>query len=185
MIFYSKSVMISTLTTHIPLNKINKFIKHKKLIYQKIYSLNESLKIDFNIKKPKIAIAGINPHAGEDGMIGHEEINLLNPVIKKLKINSVHIDGPFSASTMFNNLNRKKYNCFICIYHDQALIPFKIICPFGGVNFTSSLGIIRTSPDHGTAYDLINTNKANNQSLINSFIIAEKIYTNRLKNEFN
>ena len=101
------------------------------------------------------------------------------PVIKKLNQNGVNIKGPFSADSVFRNINRKKYNCFIAIYHDQALIPFKIISEFEGVNFTGSLSIIRTSPQHGTAYDLLNLRKASNKSLLNSFLLAEEIYKNR------
>ena len=182
MIFFAKNIIISTLTTHIPLNKINYYLKQKKIIYQKIYSLNQILIKDFNILKPKFAIAGINPHAGENGTIGIEEIKFLNPVIKKLINKGINIDGPFSPDSIFNSSNREKYNCFICIYHDQALIPFKLLSKFNGVNFTGSLSIIRTSPAHGTAYNLVNTNNANNSSLINSFTIAEKIYQNRLRN---
>ena len=185
MIFYSKNIIISTLTTHIPLNKISYFIKQKEWIYHKIYLINKSLKIDFNIKNPKIAIAGLNPHAGENGTIGKEEIKFLKQVIRRLKNNGINIEGPFSPDTIFNLLNRSKYECFICIYHDQALIPFKLISEFDGVNVTASLDIVRTSPDHGTAYNLINTNTANNNSLINSFIIAEKIYQNRLRNKID
>ena len=181
MIFYSKKIKITTLTTHIPLNKINFYLKQKKNIYNKIYSLNKSLIKDFNLSNPRLAICGINPHAGENGMLGNEEIIFLNPIIKKLINDGVKIHGPFSPDTIFNIKNRLKYDCFICIYHDQALIPFKLLSGFKGVNYTGSLSIIRTSPDHGTAYDLVNIKNADDSSLINSFILAEKIYKNRLR----
>ena len=181
MIFYSNDIIVTTLTTHIPLNKINFYLMQKNIIYKKIYSLNESLKKDFNISNPKLVICGINPHAGENGTIGNEEEKFLNPIIKKLIKRSINIDGPFSSDTIFNKKNRLKYDCFICIYHDQALIPFKLLSGLEGVNYTGSLNIIRTSPDHGTAYDLINTKTASDKSLINSFILAEKIYQNRTR----
>ena len=101
--------------------------------------------------------------------------------IKKLINDGVKIHGPFSPDTIFKIENRLKYDCFICIYHDQALIPFKLLSGFKGVNYTGSLSIIRTSPDHGTAYDLVNIKNADDSSLINSFSLAEKIYKNKLR----
>jgi len=181
MVFYSKDIIVTTLTTHIPLNKINFYLKQKEIIYKKIYSLNELLKKDFNILNPKLVICGVNPHAGENGTLGIEEIKILNPIINKLIKKGININGPFSSDTIFNIKNRLKYDCFICIYHDQALIPFKLLSGLEGVNYTGSLNVIRTSPDHGTAYDLVNTNNASDKSLINSFILAEKIYQNRLR----
>ena len=183
MIFYSKKIIITTLTTHIPLRKINYYLKNKDIITKKIISLNELLKIDFNISNPKIAIAGLNPHAGENGNIGYEEVKILNPIIKKIQKKGIDIEGPFSPDSIFNKINIKKFDCFICIYHDQALIPFKLI-DTNGTNFTGSLSIIRVSPAHGTAYNLVNTNKFNDKSLENSFIIADKIFKNRLRKKF-
>ena len=182
MIFYSKKILVTTLTTHIPLNKINLYLKQKKIIFKKIFSINETLKRDFKILNPKIVICGINPHAGENGKIGKEEEEFINPIIKKLINKGVNIEGPLSADTIFNSTNRAKYDCFICIYHDQALIPFKLLTGFEGVNYTGSLNIIRTSPNHGTAYNLVNKKLANDKSLINSFILADRIYLNRLRN---
>ncbi len=179
MFFYSKKIIVTTLTTHIEIKNIEKILKNKKFIYKKIISINNSLKNDFKIQKPKIAIAGINPHAGENGTIGNQEIKYLKPVIKKLLKNKIDICGPFSADTLFLNYNKKKYDCYISTYHDQGLIPFKLISKFQGVNITTGLNLIRTSPDHGTAYDLVNTNKADVSSLANSFTMADKIYKNR------
>jgi len=181
MVFYSKDIIVTTLTTHIPLSKINYYLKQKNIIYQKINSLNELLIKDFKILIPKLVICGINPHAGENGTIGNEEKKFLQPIIKKLINNGINIQGPLSPDTIFNTRNRIKYDCFICIYHDQALIPFKLLTDFEGVNYTGSLDIIRTSPDHGTAYNLIDKKNASDKSLINSFILAEKIYRNRMR----
>ena len=181
MFFYSNKIIISTLTTHIPLKKVSKIFSDKKLIYQKIILINNTLINDFKIPNPKIAISGINPHAGEKGTIGNEEIKYLKPIIKKLSKKRINIQGPFSADSMFNKINRSLYDCFICAFHDQALIAFKLINEFEGVNYTGSLDIIRASPDHGTAYDMVNTNKANIRSLYNSFKLADIIYKNRIK----
>ena len=184
MIFYSKKIIITSISTHIPINKVIKFIKKRNLIFNKIKLINNALKIDFNIKNPKIAITGLNPHAGEKGTIGKEEINLINPIIKKLKKININIKGPFSADTVFIKKNIKYYDCIICFYHDQALIPFKILSKFQGVNYTGSLDIIRTSPDHGTATDVKNLKNINDKSLLNSFLLAQKIYINRMRNDF-
>ena len=180
MFFYSKKIIIVSLTTHISISKVSDIFKNKDFIYNKILSINQTLKHDLNISNPTIAIAGINPHAGENGVISNYEIKYLSPVIKKLQNKKINIFGPLSADTLFSKSNRKKYNCFVCTFHDQALIPFKIINNFCGVNYTGSLNIIRTSPDHGTAYDLINDKKAKTDSLYASFKLAEKIYKNRL-----
>ena len=111
--------------------------------------------------------------------IGHLHISKIG--IKKLKLNKILIDGPNSPDSLFTKENIENYDCFICIYHDQALIPFKLLSEFKGVNYTGSLDVIRTSPDHGTAYNLQNKNNANDSSLFNSFILADKIYQNRLR----
>ena len=181
MFFYSNKIIITSLTTHIPLKKVTNLLSNSKLIYQKIMLINNTLINDFNIQNPKIAISGINPHAGEKGTIGNEEIKYFKPIIKKLLIKKINIQGPFSADSMFNKKNRSLYDCFVCAFHDQALIAFKLINEFNGVNYTGSLDIIRTSPDHGTAYDIVNSNKANANSLYLSFKVADMIYKNRIK----
>ncbi len=183
MILFHKKIIISPLTTHIEINKISKIITDKKFIYNQLKNLNETLKIDFKIKKPKIVLSGLNPHAGENGNIGKEEIKFLIPVIKKLKIKGIDIDGPFSADSILIEKNIKKYNCFVFIYHDQALIPFKFISQFTGVNYTGNLNVIRTSPDHGTAYDLIGSKKISNTSFLNCYKLINTIYKNRVIND--
>ena len=135
---------------------------------------------DFNIKKPRIAISGVNPHAGEEGIIGNEEKKYILPIIKKLKKNNINIIGPLSADSLFYKENLKKYDSFICFYHDQALIPFKILKGFNGINYTGSLNIIRISPDHGTAYD-VTINEINNNSLYECFKNINFFINNRSK----
>ena len=181
MIFYSKKLIILSLTTHISVKSINNLLNKKNYIFKKIILLLETLKIDFQIKSPKIIISGINPHAGENGDIGNEEILYIKPAIKKLSNKGISIDGPFSADSIFSKNNLKKYDCFICNYHDQALIPFKIISGFNGINYTGSLDIIRVSPDHGTAYDLVGKNKGNFTSLFNCFKLINTFTKNRSK----
>ncbi len=183
MILYNKKIMVSPLTTHISIKNVSKKIKNKNLIFNQIYNLNKTLINDFGIKKPKLIISGLNPHSGDKGAIGNEEINLIIPVLKKIRKEGVYIHGPFSADSMINKNNLVNYDCFIFIYHDQALIPFKYISNFSGVNYTGNLDIIRTSPDHGTAYNLIGSNLAKNKSLINCFKLIKSIHNNRISND--
>ncbi len=183
MILFHNRIIISPLTTHRKLKDVSKLIANKEFLYNQIFNLNNSLKIDFNINKPKLIISGFNPHAGENGKLGSEEKNYIIPVVKKLKINKIDIEGPFSADSILINKNLKKYDCFIFIYHDQALIPFKFISQFSGVNFTGNLDIIRTSPDHGTAYNLKNTKDISSKSFLNCYKLINKIYKNRIINE--
>ncbi len=183
MILYHKKIIISPLTTHLQLKKIPKQILNKKFLHNQILNLNNTLKTDFNIIAPKIIISGINPHAGENGKIGNEEIESIIPVVKKLKKEGINISGPYSADSLLTKNNLKKYNCFVFIYHDQALIPFKYISQFSGVNYTGNLDIIRTSPDHGTAYNLIGSDEISSKSFINCYKLIKKIYKNRMIND--
>ena len=182
MILYHKKVIISPLTTHVELKKVSNIISNKTFIYNQIINLNRSLNVDFNIHRPKILISGLNPHAGENGKIGIEEKKILIPVIRKLQKKGIDINGPYSADSILINNNLGKIDCFIFLYHDQALIPFKLISKFSGVNYTSNLNIIRTSPDHGTAYDLVGKRNISNKSFITCYKLINKIFSNRKLN---
>jgi len=182
MILFHKKIIITTLTTHLEVKKISKILSNKNFLINQIINLNNTLKVDFNISNPKIIISGFNPHAGERGEIGNEEIKSIIPVVKKLKLLKIKIDGPFSADSLLINENLNKYDCFIFIFHDQALIPFKFISQFTGVNYTGNLDIIRTSPDHGTGYNIIGTDKISTKSFINCYKLVKKIYKNRMIN---
>ena len=183
MILFHKKIIISTITTHIPISKVRSTILKKNYLFNKILSLNNTLKIDFNIKKPKIFISGLNPHSGENGQMGDEELILVKPVISKLKKIGINIFGPYSADSMLLNENANSVDCFVYLFHDQALIPFKYISKFSGVNYTGNLNIIRTSPDHGTAYNIKNIKNISSMSLQNCFKLTKRIYQNRIKNE--
>ena len=175
MLFIYKNTFITTLTTHIELKYVNKYLSDKKNIFNKINLLNNVLKKSFNIKKPKLIWSGINPHAGENNTIGIEETKYILPIINKLKKNKVDIIGPISGDAMVTDINIRKYDCFIFNYHDQALIPFKIISKREGLNYTSGLSFIRISPDHGTAYDIVGKKIAKNQSILNCFNFFKKL----------
>ncbi len=169
MIFIYKKLIITTLTTHIEINKITQNLSKKNIIYNKIMSLNKILINLLKNKKPKFIISGINPHASENSIFGDHEEKILIPQMKKIQKKQIKITGPFSADSMLNNINLKKYDCFIFCYHDQALVAYKYISKNRGINFTGGLSILRTSPDHGTAYNLVGKKNVENKSLLNCF----------------
>ena len=179
MILIHEKIIVSPLTTHISLNSVSKKIMESNYIYNQILNLYSTLKNDLNIKKPKMILSGLNPHAGESGKIGNEELKI-NKIINKLKDKKIDIKGTVSADSML--LDIENYDCFIFMYHDQALIPFKYISKFSGVNFTGNLDIIRVSPDHGTAYALKGTKKISDTAVKKCFILINKINKNRSVN---
>ena len=182
MMFINKNLIIVTLTNHIRLKNVIRILSDTKKIYNKIKLINETLINDFNIRKPQLIIAGINPHASENSTIGNEENLIIKPMIKKLNQNNINIKGPYSADSLVNKKNKQKFDVFIFNYHDQALIPFKLISNNTGINYTGGLDIIRVSPDHGTAYDIVGKNLANTSSLINCFKFLNRISKNRSAN---
>ncbi len=179
MVFYHKNKFFIPLTIHIELKKVFKSFQNTILMTKKIENLYLTLINDFKIDKPKMILAGINPHAGENKTISKDESKYLLPIIYQLKKKRIYIDGPISGDGIINNENLKKYNVFIFTYHDQALIPFKILSNYEGVNFTSNLEIIRVSPSHGTAESLIGSNKVISKGIINCFNLIKKIKRNR------
>ena len=182
MILMSKDLKVATITTHIPISKVSKSLT-RKIISKKIKILHESLRRDFHIKNPKIAVSSLNPHSGEEGSIGEEEVKIILPCINNLKELGMKIEGPLPADTLFYKKNLKKFDARICMYHDQALIPLKTIDFYGGINFTAGLSFVRTSPDHGTAFNLAGKNKANPKSFIYAIRQAFLISKNRKINE--
>ncbi len=167
------------LTIHVPLKKVSELIT-KELIITKIKIAVDDLKTFFNIKKPSIIITGLNPHAGENGDLGDEEIRIIKPAIDELKkLNNISITGPISADIAFSPSKRCHYDLAICMYHDQALIPIKTLDFYNGVNVTLGLDFIRTSPDHGTAFDIAGKNLANPESLISAINLAYEMSTNK------
>lgn len=177
MLFLSEKVKIGLVTIHLPISKVAGQIKTERII-NAIDLLNCTAKRDLGISKPKIAVLGLNPHAGENGLIGDEEIKIIVPAIKSLQ-KKVNVSGPFVPDAFWGNKNFKKFDLILGMYHDQALIPFKLLNFNSGVNFTAGLKLIRTSPDHGTAYDIAGLNKADESSLYQSYKYAIKIYQNR------
>ncbi|MCB9207542.1 MAG: 4-hydroxythreonine-4-phosphate dehydrogenase PdxA [Ignavibacteriales bacterium] len=175
MMFVSKKMKAGLITIHIPIKEISEKLTKSKL-ENTIDVIMQSLRKDFGIENPKVALLGLNPHSGENGKIGKEEIELLNPVIKRY---SKFLNGPFVPDAFFGNHLYRNFDCTIGIYHDQILIPFKLMNFDKGVNFTAGLRIVRTSPDHGTAYDIAGKGIANAQSTIEAFNFAKLILKNR------
>ena len=167
------------LTIHVPLKKVSQMIT-KELIHTKIKIAVNDLKILFNIKKPSIIVTGLNPHAGENGNLGNEEIKVIKPAIDELKkLIDISIIGPISADIAFSPEKRFNYDLAVCMYHDQALIPIKTLDFQSGVNVTLGLDFIRTSPDHGTAFDIAGKSLANPESLISAINLAYQMSYNK------
>ncbi|MCP3900636.1 MAG: 4-hydroxythreonine-4-phosphate dehydrogenase PdxA [Desulfobacteraceae bacterium] len=166
MMFIGKKLKIVLVTIHIPLTDVPKTISIDN-IFETIKVTDNFLKNKFDIKEPCLAVAGLNPHAGENSMFGDEEANIITPAVKSAKKAGFNVFGPIAPDTLFYNaLNNNKYDCIVCMYHDQGLIPFKMLHFDDGINTTIGLPIIRTSCDHGTAYDIAWKGIANPESLI-------------------
>lgn len=174
MLMYSEILKIVPFSIHIPVKKIISSISKQKLT-EKIILINNVLVKGLKIKKPHIAVLGLNPHCGDGGIIGNEEIRIISYSISFLKEKGFNIDGPFSADGFFGSKMYKKFDVVISMYHDQAMIPFKIISKDKGVNFTGGLKIIRTSPAHGTAYDIAGRGIANLKSTEEAIKLAGKL----------
>ena len=180
MFMVSDDIKVALLTEHIPINNIVEKIT-PELIEKRTKIIEHSLKKDFNIKNPKIAVLSINPHVGDNGVIGDEDDNILIPSIKKIYKSGVDIEGPFASDSFFGSDAYKKYDAIIASYHDQGLIPFKTLTFGKGVNYTAGLNVVRTSPDHGTAYNISGKNIANESSFKSAIVTALNILKNRGK----
>ncbi len=179
MTFLSRELNVALYSIHVPLKKVSGLIKEDVLL-NKLGLLHRVLKDDMGVSKPKIAILGLNPHAGESGIIGREEIDTIVPALNKIK-GKINIAGPFSADAFFAKRRYKEFDLTFGSYHDQVLIPFKYINAGKGVNFTAGLPIIRTSPDHGVAYDIAWKGIADESSFIQAVKYASLIHRNRRK----
>ncbi len=178
MFLVNDDLRIGIVTDHIPLGEVVNHIS-KDLILKKIKLMHNSLQNDFGISKPTIAVMGINPHAGDDGLIGREDIELVIPAIDEAKKAGILAMGPFPADGFFGAGSFKKFDGILAMYHDQGLIPFKTLSFGSGVNFTVGLPKIRTSPDHGTAFDLAGKGLATSTSFIAAVNLAIDVFKNR------
>ena len=178
MIMVSEVMKIACLTGHTSLSNVKKYIS-KQSIIENLLILNNSLKKDFGKVKPKIAVLGLNPHAGESGMLGKEEIEIITPAINDIKEKGLLVFGPYSADSFFTTNNLSAFDGILAMYHDQGLIPFKTLTFDSGVNFTAGLDIIRTSPVHGTAFEIAGKGLANENSFRQAVFLACEIYKQR------
>ena len=179
MLLANDSLRVGLVTAHIPLREVADAIT-KESILNKLRIFNETLKIDFGFERPTIAVLGLNPHAGEEGMLGHEEEKIIRPaVVEAKKEGGMMVFGPYAADGFFGAGQFNKFDGVLAMYHDQGLIPFKALTFGSGVNFTAGLSCIRTSPDHGTAFDLAGKNSADPSSFLHAMFMAIDIHRNR------
>lgn len=182
MFMVSERARIAVVTGHIPLSEVASSLK-PEIIEEKIKTMNDSLKTDFNIRKPRIAVLGLNPHAGDNGLLGKEDKEIIAPVIEKVKEEKIMAFGPFSADGFFGNGGHHNFDAVLAMYHDQGLIPFKTLSFGEGVNFTAGLNCIRTSPDHGTGFDIAGKRAADPSSMLRAIFAGTEIYKSRNMNE--
>jgi 4-hydroxythreonine-4-phosphate dehydrogenase len=182
MLMIAENMRIGLLTEHVPVKDISQFIT-KESILSKLQVINQSLKKDFLITKPKIAVLGLNPHSGDEGLIGKEEIEIIKPAIKEAKQKDIFCFGPYSADAFFARGQYEKFDAVLALYHDQGLIPFKSLSLGEGVNFTAGLNAVRTSPDHGTAFDIAGKGLADETSTRQALFSCIDILHNR--NEYS
>ncbi len=178
MVLVSGNLRVALVTTHIPIKEISSKLQ-KDLIVSKIEAFEQSLKKDFGLIRPRIAVFGLNPHAGENGKIGEEEQQTIIPAIQAAKNKGILAFGPYPADGFFGSPLRQQFDGVLAMYHDQGLTAFKALCFDDGVNFTAGLPIVRTSPDHGTAFDIAGKMEADEQSLRSAIFLAVDIYRKR------
>jgi 4-hydroxythreonine-4-phosphate dehydrogenase len=178
MMMVHNSLRVGVVTGHVPLKDVASVLTQEKIVTT-LEVFKKSLVQDFNIHQPRIAVLGLNPHAGDNGVIGKEELEMIIPAIEEFNANNNIAIGPFASDGFFGSGQFKKFDGVLAMYHDQGLIPFKTISNNEGVNFTAGLPIVRTSPDHGTAFDISGKNMADPTSFRNAIYLASDIFRNR------
>ena len=179
MMLAAPGLRVSLVTVHKPLAEVPAALSVEKIVNAGLVTA-QALRRDFGIERPRLAVAGLNPHAGENGTIGREEIQIVGPAVRALRDLGVEAVGPSPADSLFHEAARAKYDAVLCLYHDQALIPVKMLDFWGGVNITLGLPIVRTSPDHGTAFDIAGRGLARPDSMIAAIRMAKEIADRRL-----
>lgn len=178
MIMAADRIKVAVVTGHIPLSEVANTVS-KELIMKRLKAFDKALREDFGIDRPTIAVLGLNPHAGDGSVLGHEEEEVIRPVVIEAKKKGIFAMGPFSADGFFASGNYAKYDGVLAMYHDQGLIPFKVLAEGQGVNFTAGLSVVRTSPDHGTAFDAAGKGIARHHSFLKALFMAKDIFENR------
>ena len=179
MLLVANNLRVGVVAGHVPISEVSSYItKEKKK--KKLRILNNSLKHDFTIRRPRIAVLGLNPHAGDNGLLGKEELEIITPAIEEANAEGIYAMGPYAADGIFGSEAISKFDAILAMYHDQGLAPFKALAFDSGVNYTAGLPFVRTSPDHGTAYDIAGQDKANPDSFRAAIYLALDIYRNRM-----
>lgn len=178
MILCNERMKVALATTHLPVSKISEVLS-TELIFEKLETFNASLKRDFRINSPRIAVLALNPHAGDSGLMGSEESEIISPAIEQAREQKILAFGPYSADGFFGSGAWSKFDGILAMYHDQGLAPFKLMAMDSGVNFTAGLPFVRTSPDHGTAYDITGRGDASEASMREAIYMAIDIWRNR------
>ena len=181
MFLVHEGLRVGVVTGHVPLKEVSGKISQEK-ITSKLKIMIKSLQKDFGIKKPRVAVLGLNPHAGENGLLGDEEEKIISPVIKQFKNEHHMVFGPFPADGFFGMASYKNFDGILAMYHDQGLVPFKTLAFESGVNYTAGLSFVRTSPDHGTAFAIAGKNEADPTSFRNALYLANDIVRQRAEN---
>jgi len=180
MLLVAENMKVGLVTEHVPIAEVAKHITKEKII-SKLNIIKNSLQKDFGIDKPRIAVLGLNPHSGDEGLIGNEEEQIIKPAIKEAKQNMM-VFGPYSADAFFARGQHERFDAVLAMYHDQGLIPFKSIAIGEGINYTAGLPVVRTSPDHGTAFDIAGKGQADESSFLSAIYYAVDII--RIKNGY-
>lgn len=180
MVLVHDNLRVAVVTGHIPLSDVSKSLT-LSLVLEKIQLLNSSLQKDFGINRPKIAVLGLNPHAGENGLLGKEEQEIIEPAIEQAQNDNILCYGPFPSDGLFGSSGFKKFDGILAMYHDQGLTPFKALAFEAGVNYTAGLPVVRTSPDHGTAYDLAGKGQASPESFRQAVFLACDVFKSRMR----
>lgn len=179
MLMCAENMRVGLVTEHVPVNEVTQYIT-KENILSKLKIMKETLRRDFGIDKPRIAVLGLNPHAGDEGLIGREDDEVIRPAVTDARHNDMLVYGPYAADAFFARGNHEKFDGVLAMYHDQGLIPFKSLAKGLGVNYTAGLPVIRTSPDHGTAFDIAGKDKADESSFREAIFVALDIYAQRM-----
>lgn len=178
MLMVSPHLKVGIVTGHIPLKEVTGQLTIEKVL-DKLRVLDNTLRVDFTIRKPRIAVLGVNPHAGDKGLLGDEEINIISPAIDVARNEGIMALGPYPADGLFGSGDVGRFDAVLAMYHDQGLAPFKTIAFSEGVNFTGGLPVIRTSPDHGTAFEIAGENKADESSFREAIYLAIDVFKRR------
>jgi 4-hydroxythreonine-4-phosphate dehydrogenase len=179
MILMNENIRVALVTTHLAIKNVAEAITQEKIV-EKATILHRSLKRDFRISNPRIAVLSLNPHAGDEGLLGNEEKDIIRPAIEQLTEQGIQAFGPYPSDGFFGSGAYDRFDAVLAMYHDQGLTPFKALALDDGVNFTAGLPIVRTSPDHGTAFDIAGTGKADENSMRQAIYTAIDVYRNRI-----